>query len=478
MLRDNSAIADMTARLRAEDFYVSGHQNIFEGLATLMEQGKAADFITLSDWLKGKQCLEDAGGPSYLVDLWDAGPSGANLRQYVEIVLRFSAARRIIHDSHDCSKSAAKPGADPLQVAADLRERMDSLLRRKSDHAAGVVPKNMADVPPAKVRWLWDGRVPLRAITIVDGDPALGKSTVTIDIAARVSRGWRMPPDGGAGDGIVPGGVLLLSAEDDAETTIRPRLDAAGANASRVQLLEAIRHGDAPAPPVLPSDLDKLDRLVGQLGVVLIVIDPFMAYLDSHVDAHRDQDVRRCLHRLKELAERKSVAIVLIRHLNKLHGGPALYRGGGSIGIIGAARSALCVGRDPTDPTVFVLAGVKSNLGPMPRAMRYQLERVGDVARVGWIGECDLLADEILDGAGAGTKRTQAEHCAQAMRNLLAGAPMRSAELDEQLHKLGFGRRAIQAARKDLNVRCYKSSFTGEWIAELPQPGTAAEADL
>src|SRR5947209_4779066 len=87
MLRDNRVIPDIVTRLRAEDFYVFGHQKIFEGLAALMEQGKAADYITLGDWLKEKQYLEDAGGHSYLVDLWDAAPGSAgNALQYADIV--------------------------------------------------------------------------------------------------------------------------------------------------------------------------------------------------------------------------------------------------------------------------------------------------------------------------------------------------------------------------------------------------------
>src|SRR5439155_1425554 len=112
---------------------------------------------------------------------------------------------------------------------------------------------------------------------------------------------------------------------------------------------------------------------------------------------------------------------VVLRHLNKLTGGPAMYRGGGSIGIIGAVRSAMAVGRDPADANRLALAPTKCNLCRMPRSLSYALESSGDVARVGWIGECDLKADDILGHAGGRNKPTDAERCADVLRDLLDG---------------------------------------------------------
>src|SRR4051794_25389499 len=108
MLRDNNIIPEVVNRVRADDFYVFGHQKIFEGIATLnVEQGKAADYITLGDWLKEKQFLEDAGGHSYLVDLWDAAPgSVGNARHYADIVRQKAIVRNLIHACNDLSQQA------------------------------------------------------------------------------------------------------------------------------------------------------------------------------------------------------------------------------------------------------------------------------------------------------------------------------------------------------------------------------------
>jgi replicative DNA helicase len=123
MLRDNRVIPEIVTRLRAEDFYVFGHQKIFEGLATLMEQGKAADYITLGDWLKEKQYLEDAGGHSYLVDLWDAAPGSAgNARHYADIVRQKAIVRNLIHACNDLSQQAFEQ-ALPANELLDAAER-------------------------------------------------------------------------------------------------------------------------------------------------------------------------------------------------------------------------------------------------------------------------------------------------------------------------------------------------------------------
>jgi hypothetical protein len=293
-------------------------------------------------------------------------------------------ARRGARQAAAKAEDNHKPTAPPATTAPqDVQEPNEAEVR------------TMKNIIAKPVEWLWRHTIPRGAITMLDGDPGLGKSTITTDVAARVSRGWAMPPGGGP-NGSEPAGVLLLSAEDDAATTIRPRLEAAGADLGRVHILDAIRHGDDTAPPVLPWDLPVIEDTMTRLGVALLVIDPFLAFLDGDLDAHKDQDVRRCLHRLKEVAERTRAAIMLVRHLNKLTGGAAIYRGGGSIGITGAARSSLVVGRHPDNPSVCVLAGIKSNLGPLRRSITYSHEPAGDVSRIAWGGECDLAADDIL----------------------------------------------------------------------------------
>jgi hypothetical protein len=319
-----------------------------------------------------------------------------------------------------------------------------------------------------RVDWLWHPWIAYSNLSILDGDPGRGKSTITLDLAARVSCGWAMPPAVGT---VVsePANVLLLNAEDSAETTIRPRLEAAGADLSRIHILDAIAQGDTDRPAVLPFDLDVMEEIIEEHKVLLVVIDPLMAYLDSDIDAHKDQDIRRCLHRLMLVAERSGAAVLIVRHMNKLNAAPAIYRGGGSIGIIGAARSALVVGKHPTEQGTCVLAPVKINLARHPMALTYTLDQHGDVARVGWGKEVDLTADEIIVHGGRPKKQNNAEQAAEFIRAYLAGGEKESEELTAVMKAAGFSMRAIKEGRKALKLKVRRAGFG---------PGTACFVSL
>jgi hypothetical protein len=387
---------------------------------------------------------------------------------------------------------AQKLGLDCADAWADLGEKFLAGLKLqevkgqeiagqkkvKTSNEAKPVPVliSLADIEPKPVEWVWQNWIPRRAITILDGDPGLGKSTLAVDISARITRGWKMPAESGEDPKAKPGCVLLLSAEDDAETTIRPRLDAAGCEVSKVFLFEAVKTGEEESPPVLPWDLALVEETIVERGILLVVIDPLTAFLSNEIDAHKDQDVRRCLHRLKLIAQRTGVAILVIRHLNKLTGGPSLYRGGGSIGIVGAARSALIVGCDPDNPETKVLACNKSNLGASPKSLSYTLKSVSkNVAKIGWGGEVNLGSNEILAHPQGRQKMTMGEQCAEMVKELLAIGDTESDELEGRCKKMGFSERSIKEARKELKVKAYKNQFSGKWIVSLPKGNTQGE---
>jgi hypothetical protein len=331
----------------------------------------------------------------------------------------------------------------------------------------------LEQVKSEPVNWLWPGRVPFGAVTILDGDPDLGKSTITIDIAARVTRGEAMPGEEAAAIG--PSAVIMLSAEDTLSQTIRPRLDAAASDCRLVFHLDGVTTGeatgDAQDPPVLPFDLDLVEGLIAEKRAAVLIVDPFLAFLDGNLDAHKDQEVRRAMHRLKLLAERTGAAVIVVRHLNKLNAGPAMYRGGGSIGIIGAARVGLIVGRDPENPDRHILAVNKNNLAARRRSIAYTLEPCGDVARIRWGEEVDLTKDDIL-GHPAGSRATALSRCVDAMRDALAAGPRLSRELEAELVEAGHSERTVQRAKVELGVRPNREGFgkDGVWMVELPAP--------
>lgn len=314
----------------------------------------------------------------------------------------------------------------------------------------------LADVKPERVRWLWPNRIPVGKLVTLDGDPSLGKSTLAVDIGATVTRGgvW---PDGTRCD--YPGDVLLLSAEDGLADTTRPRADAAGADVTRMHAIEGVPfvHDDGEItlrPPTL-GDIDALEAHITAKSAGLVTVDVVMSYLPGGTDAHKDQDVRRVLSRLAALADRTSCTILLLRHLNKAKGGDPMYRGGGSIGIVGAARAGLLVAPDPEDPDRRVLASVKSNLGPAPGSLSYRLVGEGEfgVARIQWEGATTHTARSLLsepiggddDGAHSEAERWLLDYLTEQ-----GAVPSKTAKAEAA--KAGIKDRTLQRASKSLDV--------------------------
>ena len=240
-----------------------------------------------------------------------------------------------------------------------------------------------SDISPRKTEWLWQGRIPLGEITIVDGDPATNKSSALLGIAARGSKGWGMPDGNDTGKWA----TLLLAGEDSPEKTVFPRLRAAGADMRRV----AVMNGDV----TVPGSLTEIESAAVQIGARLVIVDPFMEFLGC--DSHKDQKVRQAMGPLKRFAERTDLAVVLIRHLVKSGGRSAMYRGAGSIGIIAAARSGLLIAQSPDDPHMRVLAQFKSNLGPISPSLLFEPVTNGaGIVKIEWRGLCQFTAKDLL----------------------------------------------------------------------------------
>jgi hypothetical protein len=332
--------------------------------------------------------------------------------------------------------------------------------------AASVV--RLSTVAPRKVCWAWPKRVPRGKVTVTDGDPGLGKSTMLLNLCARVTRDGAMP-DGSEG---AIGAVVVLSAEDDVEDTFQPRLVAAGANLDRVHALTEMHGPSGPRLPELPRDLDAIEGAVRDAAAVLVIIDPLVAYLGASVDSHRDQDVRRVLAALKALAERTGAAVVGVRHLNKaVATSNPLYRGGGSIGIIGAARSGLLVAKDPDDPERRVLAVTKSNLSTCPAALAFRLvQRAEGVAAVEWLGETSHRADDLLATA-AETRPTALAAALEFLQGALADGPLAVEALKVQTTAAGLAWRTVERAKAQLGVETRRRGFGvgGEWEWFSPQ---------
>ena len=349
---------------------------------------------------------------------------------------------------------------------------------RRVTGARAVVVESFASIRAERTRWLWAGRIPLGAPTLLVGREKLGKSTLTNELAARLSRGELVGDLEGK-----PADTLIVSYEDHAGSTVKPRLLAAGADPARVHRLRA-EYRDSPDLVSLPEDVERIAQLARQYGARLLIVDPFSASLGTGVDSHRDQDVRRTLAPLAQLAEDAELAVLLLAHFNKAQGGDSLSRVLGSRGLTAAVRSVLVFGRAPDAEDGSpdrVLAHAACNLAREAPSLSCHVEPRTVEDEAGTIetsrlviGEaCDLDADALL-ATRSDDDRTDRGIAAEWLAdNLADGVWKRADEIKARAKAEGIAERTLHRARKLLGVEHRRDGFpaVSEWrLAVVPPP--------
>jgi hypothetical protein len=437
-------------------FLAPPHPAVFAALRTAAAAGNlAGDAMTATDVLRSRGITEAALLVAEAMLEAEDLVAEPLIRHVVQL-----ASRRTTRALADALAGIAE---HPAPLAADDREALTTIGARVTGLAeppAAETPwVRVADVRAQRVAWLWERRIPFGKVTILEGDPGLGKSTLTLEIASRLTRG---SPQEGDRSSWEPAGVVLCSAEDDVADTLRPRLEAAGADLSRV-LAFKLEH-----LPTLPAELPTLRAALRTVAAALVVIDPLVAFLDAAIDSYRDQDVRRVLRELAALAAETGAAILIVRHLTKQMGSKALYRGGGSMGIGGAARSVLLLGADPEQPdTGRILAQVKNNLSPTAPALLFELEAIGETVGITWRGATRHRADDLVQPPEDGL-----EEAVRLLTSLLGPGPLPAADIDRERRAANITVRTWNAARQRLRIRSERQGFGpgGKYVWHLPTP--------
>jgi len=249
---------------------------------------------------------------------------------------------------------------------------------------------------------------------------------------------------------------------------------AAGADLDYIEARQTVRdERGGERLPQIPIDLPILSTDIEEMGAKLIIIDPLFAYLGSEVSARNDQDVRRALAPFSALAQRTGAAVVVVRHLNKATGGSAIYRGGGSIGIIGAARSGLLVAKDPEDPTELkrILASQKCNLAPPPTALGYYMQTADNgEPYIQWDGETNHTANGLLAAPTDMSEKPALNEACRFLKDLLEDGSRSVTEIQKEARNAGISDITLRRAKDMLGVRARKTSFgeSGFWVWELP----------
>ena len=320
---------------------------------------------------------------------------------------------------------------------------------------------NMEQVEIEKIDWLLYPFIPFGKVTIVQGDPGEGKTTMVLQIIAKLTKGEAVLPSGsdepaleGKTMALEPVNVIYQTAEDGLGDTIKPRLLSAGADCSRVMVIDdndqALTMMDA-----------RLEEAIIKTKARLVVLDPIQGFLGAAVDMHRANEIRPLMKRLAVLAEKYHCAIILIGHMNKNSNGKSSYRGLGSIDFQAAARSVLIVGRIKDEPEIRVVCHVKSSLAPEGKSIAFRLDKDTGFE---WIGEYDISADDLLSGENRGQKIRSAK---EFLKEVLASGSVAQTKVAEEAESRGIKKKTLWNAKKELEIDSVK--IGNQWFWMLPE---------
>lgn len=363
-----------------------------------------------------------------------------------------------------------------------VREEFAARLNGKHDTAPArsVAYRMASDIPPERITWIWYGFLAQGKLSLLEGNPKLGKSTLTADIIARITTGEPFP---GHTERRTPRCAVLCSAEDGPADTIVPRLTVAGADLSRVSIATGIKLPDDKEAWIgLDKHLDELEAHITEVDAQLLIIDPLMAYLGD-VNAHKDQDVRAALGPLMAMLDRTGCAALLVRHLNKASGSDIVTRGGGSIGISGAARLGMFVGRHPDDDERRVLAQSLTNITPEQPSLEFHLESAPgtDVARIQWADVPSRYnAEDLLEAAQGGEERTERTDAAEWLIDFLRDGPKPAKMVYKHAKLDGHSERTLKRAKSAVGVDSVKEGYgdEGHWVWRLPEEHNTKNATV
>lgn len=306
----------------------------------------------------------------------------------------------------------------------------------------------MEDVEMKEVKWLWYPYIPYGKLTIIQGDPGEGKTTLVLQLAALLSNGEKLPCDDKERS---PVNIIYQTAEDGLADTIKPRLVAAGADCNKVLVIDESENG-------LSMTDERIEQALQKTAAKLLILDPIQAYLGANVDMHRANEIRPVMKRLGDLAEKYDCAVLLIGHMNKASGSKSTYRGLGSIDFQATARSVLVVGRVKNDPTLRVMAHDKSSLAPEGKSIAFRLDKENGFC---WEGQCNLTVEELLSGDVKGQKLKSAK---EFLAEILKDGAKKQKEIEAAAQEKGIRTKTLRNAKQELNVDSKKIGSQWYWF--------------
>jgi putative DNA primase/helicase len=393
---------------------------------------------------------------------WTSEPPGAPTWAYTLDIIKpmIGRAGKYLYD-----QQRAEEAAQPKESKAKAQSSASS--HYSYPDAINII--RASDVLQKPVEWIWENRLARGKQALIGGDPGVGKSQIVLDIVARITRGspW---PDGGKAP---LGNCIVLSAEDAANDTICPRLDAAGADLDKVHILQSVNEGGKSRAFSLAHDLVALAAVVREIGdVVLIMVDPITAYLGTDLDSHRTTSVRAILEPLDKFADTYRCCVVCITHPPKAAQSKAINSFTGSLAFVADARTAF-VAIDEPETSRHLFLPVKNNIGPQANGLGYfrescRTQKGIQTSRIRWDGAPVKLTANQAMNAGSGLKGEAMQEALAFLEGYLENGAMSADKVKEAADANDISERTLRRARETLKVVVEKDGFKGGWVWRLP----------
>ena len=290
-------------------------------------------------------------------------------------------------------------------------------MQQKNDNKAELKMIKMSDVQSQTVDWLWYPFIPYGKLTIIQGDPGDGKTTLVLNIAARLSKGEGLDNDMKVTE---PVNIIYQTAEDGLADTVKPRLELAEAVCERIMVIDETEKS-------LSMIDERLEAAIKQTGAKVLILDPIQAYLGGTMDMNRANEARDMTKKLSLLAEKYKCAILLIGHMNKAGGNKAAYRGMGS--------------------------------------KAFHLTETG----FEWVGDYEITADEVLGGIAP--KINKLEQAKKMLRELAEiSNSVQSSEIFDMAEELNISKRTLENAKKELGIKARRIGNSWYWDLDKVKP--------
>jgi putative DNA primase/helicase len=449
-------------------------------LRSALQVLSAEDYET---WIKYGMALRSWNGPGAF-EIWHSwSKTASNYKDHADCFNRWQSfdpssgidESAIFRAATDAGWNLPSENTNPetLNISladSGLEERQKKSLKSQATQKAVLLVVRASDVKTKPIKWIWTGILAQGKLVFLAGDAGLGKSQVSLFICAIISRGGQWPV---TGETCEKGSILILSAEDGADDTIVPRLQAVNADLENIHIIQAVKLSDGQEKIFdLTSDVEQLKDEAVRIGnVKMIIIDPISAYLGK-IDSHRNTEVRDALNPIIKFADDIGACLLCVTHLNKGGSGNALSRVTGSIAFAAAARACFVVTRDPDDTERRLMLPLKNNLAKDTHGFAYRIDEKDvfgiSTSCVAWEPDkIDSSAEEILSTQG-GKSENRAFAESFLREELKDGFEIPCKGLYERAEEHGISRKVLWNMKDKIGVKANKSGFKEGWVWYLP----------